>query len=65
MFEALPSSHDVGALRDACWLRVVPTFNQMDKGKLVKSDSLYEDFKTIDQARNAVNMKQFKRDTTA
>jgi hypothetical protein len=37
----------------------------MDKGKLVKSDSLYEDFKTIDQARNAVNMKQFKRDTTA
>ena len=41
-------------------------FKLMDEGKLAKSDSLYEDFETIDQARNVVKLKQFQKfeDTT-
>jgi hypothetical protein len=34
-------------------------FKLIDEGKLAKSDSLYEDFETIDQARNVVKLKQF------
>ena len=38
----------------------------MDDGKLAKSDSLYEDFESIDKARNVVKLKQFQKfeDTT-
>lgn len=41
-------------------------FKLIDEGKLAKSDSLYEDFETIDQARNVVKLKQFQKfeDTT-
>lgn len=41
-------------------------FKLMDEGKLAKSDSLYEDFETIDQARSVVKLKQFQKfeDTT-
>jgi len=41
-------------------------FKLMDEGKLAKSDSLYEDFETIDKARNVVKLKQFQKfeDTT-
>jgi len=34
-------------------------FKLIDEGKLAKSDSLYEDLETIDQARNVVKLKQF------
>ena len=34
-------------------------FKLIDEGKLAKSGSLYEDFETIDQARNVVKLKQF------
>jgi len=41
-------------------------FKLMDEGKLAKSDSLYEDFESIDKARNVVKLKQFQKfeDTT-
>jgi len=41
-------------------------FKLMDEGKLAKSDSLYEDFESIDKARNVVQLKQFQKfeDTT-
>jgi len=41
-------------------------FKLMDEGKLAKSDSLYEDFESIDRARNVVQLKQFQKfeDTT-
>jgi len=41
-------------------------FKLMDEGKLAKSDSLYEDFESIDNARNVVKLKQFQKfeDTT-
>jgi len=41
-------------------------FKLMDEGKLAKSDSLYEDFESIDKARNLVQLKQFQKfeDTT-
>jgi len=41
-------------------------FKLMDEGKLAKSDSLYEDFETIDKARDVVKLKQFQKfeDTT-
>ena len=41
-------------------------FKLMDEGKLAKSDSLYEDFETIDKARDVVKLKQFHKfeDTT-
>merc|ERR1712183_801883 len=37
-----------------------------DEGKLAKSDSLYEDFETIDKAKNVVKLKKFQKfeDTT-
>ena len=34
---------------------------QMDEGKLAKSDSLYEDFETIDQARNVLKLKRYQK----
>ena len=36
-------------------------FKQMDEGKLAKSDSLYEDFETVDQARNVLKLKRFQK----
>ena len=33
----------------------------MDEGKLAKSNSLYEDFETIDKARDVVKLKQFQK----
>ena len=38
----------------------------LDEGKLAKSDSLCEDFKTIDEAKNVVKLKTFQKfeDTT-
>ena len=36
-------------------------FKQMDEGKLAKSDSLYEDFETIDQARNVLKLKRYQK----
>jgi len=41
-------------------------FKLMDEGKLAKSDNLYEDFETIDKAREVVKLKQFQKfeDTT-
>jgi len=41
-------------------------FKLMDEGKLAKSENLYEDFETIDQARNVVKLKRFQKfeDTT-
>jgi len=41
-------------------------FKLLDEGKLAKSDSLYEDFETIDQAKNVVKLKTFQKfeDTT-
>jgi len=41
-------------------------FKLLDEGKLAKSDSLYEDFESIDKARNVVKLKQFQKfeDTT-
>ena len=41
-------------------------FKLLDEGKLAKSDSLYEDFETIDKAKNVVKLKKFQKfeDTT-
>jgi len=41
-------------------------FKLLDEGKLAKSDSLYEDFETIDKAKNIVKLKKFQKfeDTT-
>eukprot|EP00092_Neocalanus_flemingeri_P004113 GFUD01004425.1.p1 GENE.GFUD01004425.1~~GFUD01004425.1.p1 ORF type:complete len:541 (-),score=195.91 GFUD01004425.1:157-1779(-) len=41
-------------------------FKLLDEGKLAKSDSLYEDFETIDKAKNVVKLKMFHKfeDTT-
>ena len=41
-------------------------FKLLDEGKLSKSDSLYEDFETIDKAKNVVKLKKFQKfeDTT-
>merc|ERR1712062_341511 len=41
-------------------------FKLMDEGKLAKRDSLYEDFESIDKARNVVKLKKFQKfeDTT-
>jgi len=41
-------------------------FKLLDEGKLAKSDSLYEDFETIDKAKNVVKLKKFSKfeDTT-
>ena len=41
-------------------------FELLDEGKLAKSDSLYEDFETIDKAKNVVKLKKFQKfeDTT-
>jgi len=41
-------------------------FKLLDEGKLAKSDSLYEDFDTIDKAKNIVKLKKFQKfeDTT-
>jgi len=41
-------------------------FKLLDEGKLAKSDSLYEDFETIDKAKNVVKLKTFQKfeDTT-
>jgi len=41
-------------------------FKLMDEGKLSKSDNLYEDFETLDKAKNVVKLKKFQKfeDTT-
>jgi len=41
-------------------------FKLLDEGKLAKSDSLYEDFETVDKAKNVVKLKKFSKfeDTT-
>ena len=41
-------------------------FKLMDEGKLAKSDNLYEDFETLDKAKNVVKLKKFQKfeDTT-
>ena len=41
-------------------------FKLLDEGKLAKSDSLYEDFETIDKAKNVVKLRSFVKfeDTT-
>jgi len=41
-------------------------FKLLDEGKLAKSENLYEDFETIDQAKNMVKLKKFQKfeDTT-
>jgi len=41
-------------------------FKVLDEGKLAKSESLYEDFATVDQARSVVKLKNFQKfeDTT-
>ena len=41
-------------------------FKLMDEGKLSKSENLYEDFETLDKAKNVVKLKKFQKfeDTT-
>jgi len=41
-------------------------FKMLDEGKLAKADNLYEDFETIDKAREVVQLKSFQKfeDTT-
>jgi len=41
-------------------------FKLLDEGKLAKSDSLYEDFSSLDKAKNVVKLKKFQKfeDTT-
>ena len=41
-------------------------FKLLDEGKLAKSDSLYEDFDSLDKAKNVVKLKKFQKfeDTT-
>lgn len=41
-------------------------FKLLDEGKLAKTDSLYEDFETVDKAKNVVKLKNFSKfeDTT-
>ena len=41
-------------------------FKLLDEGKLAKSDSLYEDFDSLDKAKNIVKLKKFQKfeDTT-